>query len=83
MTTELVTAPFAELKKKIELREARVAVMGLGYVGLPLALLYTEQKFPVTGFDIDERKIDHAEARRNLHLPHSSAGDPGSPGPWL
>src|SRR5450755_3475633 len=31
--------------------------MGLGYVGLPLALLYTAQKFPVTGFDIDERKI--------------------------
>jgi UDP-N-acetyl-D-glucosamine dehydrogenase len=58
MTTELVTAPFAELKRKIELREARVAVMGLGYVGLPLTLLYTEQKFRVTGFDIDQRKVD-------------------------
>jgi UDP-N-acetyl-D-glucosamine dehydrogenase len=34
-----------------------VAVIGLGYVGLPLTLLYTEQKFPVTGFDIDERKV--------------------------
>ena len=51
------STPFAELKNKIELRQARVAVMGLGYVGLPLALLYTGQKFPVTGFDIDERKI--------------------------
>ena len=58
MTTELVAAPFDELKKKIELREARVAVMGLGYVGLPLTLLYTEQKFRVTGFDIDQRKVD-------------------------
>lgn len=29
----------------------------MGYVGLPLALLYSEQKFPVTGFDIDARKI--------------------------
>jgi UDP-N-acetyl-D-glucosamine dehydrogenase len=47
----------SELKKKIESREAKVAVIGLGYVGLPLALLYTEQKFPVTGFDIDERKV--------------------------
>jgi UDP-N-acetyl-D-glucosamine dehydrogenase len=57
MTTQLVTTPLAELKKKIESRKARVAVMGLGYVGLPLALLYTEQKFRVTGFDIDERKV--------------------------
>jgi len=53
----VATSRFAELKNKIELRQARVAVMGLGYVGLPLALLYTAQKFPVTGFDIDERKI--------------------------
>ncbi len=47
----------SELKSKIEQRQARVAVIGLGYVGLPLALLYSEQGFPVTGFDIDERKI--------------------------
>jgi len=30
----------------------------MGYVGLPLALLYVGQKFPVTGFDIDRRKVD-------------------------
>ncbi len=30
----------------------------LGYVGLPLALLFTDQKFAVTGFDIDQRKVD-------------------------
>jgi UDP-N-acetyl-D-glucosamine dehydrogenase len=58
MTTQSVpTTPFSELKTKIEARQARVAVIGLGYVGLPLALLYTEQKFPVTGFDIDQRKV--------------------------
>jgi UDP-N-acetyl-D-glucosamine dehydrogenase len=58
MTTESVpTTLFSELKTKIEARQARVAVIGLGYVGLPLALLYTEQKFPVTGFDIDQRKV--------------------------
>ena len=50
-------ALFSELKGKIEQRKARVAVIGLGYVGLPLALLYTEEKFPVTGFDIDARKV--------------------------
>jgi UDP-N-acetyl-D-glucosamine dehydrogenase len=48
---------FSELKSKIDARQARVAVIGLGYVGLPLALLYTEQKVAVTGFDIDERKV--------------------------
>ena len=48
---------FSELKSKIEQRHARVAVIGLGYVGLPLALLYSDQGFPVTGFDIDQRKV--------------------------
>ncbi len=58
MTTQIAASAFADLKKKIETRQARVAVMGLGYVGLPLALLYTEQKVRVTGFDIDQRKVD-------------------------
>ena len=58
MTTQTTSAvQFSELKAKIDARQARVAVIGLGYVGLPLALLYTEQKFPVTGFDIDETKV--------------------------
>jgi UDP-N-acetyl-D-glucosamine dehydrogenase len=48
---------FSALKSKIEEKRAGVAVIGLGYVGLPLALLYSEQKFPVTGFDIDQRKV--------------------------
>jgi len=46
-----------ELKSRIERRQARVGIIGLGYVGLPLALLYSEQKFLVTGFDIDQRKV--------------------------
>jgi len=49
---------FDQLKTRIQQREARVGIIGLGYVGLPLALLYSEQKFQVTGFDIDARKID-------------------------
>jgi UDP-N-acetyl-D-glucosamine dehydrogenase len=47
----------SDLKQRIERRQARVGIIGLGYVGLPLALLYSEQKFRVTGFDIDERKV--------------------------
>src|ERR1700688_4299216 len=58
MTIEsMPVALFSELKTKIEKKQARVAVIGLGYVGLPLALLYTEQNFSVTGFDIDARKV--------------------------
>jgi len=49
---------FDQLKTRIKQREARVGIIGLGYVGLPLALLYSEQRFPVTGFDIDARKVD-------------------------
>src|ERR1035438_4181649 len=45
------------LKRKIESRTAKVGVIGMGYVGLPLALLFSEQKFPVTGFDIDKKKV--------------------------
>jgi UDP-N-acetyl-D-glucosamine dehydrogenase len=48
----------SELKSRIFAREARVGIIGLGYVGLPLALLYAGQMFPVTGFDIDQSKVD-------------------------
>jgi UDP-N-acetyl-D-glucosamine dehydrogenase len=47
-----------QLKSKIQQRKARVGIIGMGYVGLPLALLYSDQKFQVTGFDIDQRKVD-------------------------
>jgi UDP-N-acetyl-D-glucosamine dehydrogenase len=58
MSTYSATAtPFSQLKDKIAAGKARVAIIGMGYVGLPLALLYSEQNFPVTGFDIDARKV--------------------------
>jgi len=59
MNTQLIASSlFTDLKSRIDARAARVGIIGLGYVGLPLALLYSEQKFHVTGFDIDQRKID-------------------------
>ncbi len=59
MTTSSATdASFDQLQTRIQQRQARIGIIGLGYVGLPLALLYSEQKFRVTGFDIDPRKID-------------------------
>src|SRR6266851_4623878 len=51
------TAQFEALNTKLGNRTARLGVIGLGYVGLPLVLLFSEQKFRVTGFDIDEKKV--------------------------
>lgn len=42
----------------VQSRTARVGVIGLGYVGLPLALLYVGQDFPVVGFDVDRGKVE-------------------------
>ncbi len=56
-TCTSATSLSSELKTRIDTRQARIGVIGLGYVGLPLALLYTEAKFQVTGFDIDQRKV--------------------------
>ena len=47
-----------DLLHRIESRRARIGIVGMGYVGLPLALLFAEEKFPVTGFDIDSAKVD-------------------------
>ena len=44
--------------QKIESREARIGIVGMGYVGLPLALLFSEERFAITGFDIDAHKVD-------------------------
>ena len=41
----------------ITARTAKIGVVGLGYVGLPLTLLFSGQKFAVTGFDVDSRKV--------------------------
>jgi UDP-N-acetyl-D-glucosamine dehydrogenase len=46
-------------------RTAKIGVIGLGYVGLPLSLLFAEAGFPVTGFDIDEKKVTDLEAGRS------------------
>jgi UDP-N-acetyl-D-glucosamine dehydrogenase len=50
------------MNEKIQARTARVGIVGMGYVGLPLALLYSENRFTVTGFDIDQKKVDTLNA---------------------
>jgi len=46
------------LTEKIKSRKARLGIIGLGYVGLPLVLNFRKAGFRVTGFDIDKNKID-------------------------
>ena len=48
----------AELKKRISNRTARVGVLGLGYVGLPLAVEFARAGFDVTGIDVQKSKVD-------------------------
>ena len=44
------------LVTKIKERKARIGVIGLGYVGLPLLIEFGKSGFPVTGLDIDKKK---------------------------
>src|SRR6478672_7004792 len=57
-TLEYISAPTDSLTTKLETRTAKIGVIGLGYVGLPLVLLFSEQDFRITGFDIDAKKVD-------------------------
>jgi UDP-N-acetyl-D-glucosamine dehydrogenase len=50
---------------KLKSRTASVGIIGLGYVGLPLALLFSEEGFRVTGFDVDNTKIDMLASSRS------------------
>ncbi len=47
-----------ELLQKIESKKAKIGIVGLGYVGLPLLMEFVEQGFTTVGFDIDNKKVD-------------------------
>ena len=59
-TLPLATAQV--LAKKIRTRRARVGVVGLGYVGLPLAVEFAAAGFTVIGIDISEEKVRRVNA---------------------
>jgi UDP-N-acetyl-D-glucosamine dehydrogenase len=66
-------APAARLHRLLDTGAATVAVIGLGYVGLPLALTAAERGFPVLGFDTDRSKVDALNAGRP-YLKHIADG---------
>jgi len=59
---ESVSLSATTLESRIASRQARVGVIGMGYVGLPLTLLFSEQGLRVSGFDIDQAKVDQLNA---------------------
>ena len=58
-----------ELRKRIEDRDSPIGIVGLGYVGLPLALRFAEAGFKVVGFDIDPCKAE-AISKRQSYFSH-------------
>jgi UDP-N-acetyl-D-glucosamine dehydrogenase len=64
----------SELVERIRARRARVGVVGLGYVGLPLAVEFARQGFATTGIDLDARKVD-AVNRGESYIPDVPTSD--------
>jgi len=58
-----------ELRDRIRNKEARIGIIGLGYVGLPLAVEFAKAGFEVTGFDVDVAKVS------SINKGHSYIGD--------
>jgi UDP-N-acetyl-D-glucosamine dehydrogenase len=52
-----VNPRFVALERKIKDRSARIGIVGLGYVGLPLAVEFAQVGFRVVGIDVDARKV--------------------------
>ena len=67
---EVATDILRALCSRFEEKGAEVGVIGLGYVGVPLALLFARGGFSTTGFDIDQEKVEKLEQLRALSLGH-------------
>ncbi|HVW52332.1 MAG TPA: nucleotide sugar dehydrogenase [Trinickia sp.] len=60
------------LKQRVSAHQAQIGIVGLGYVGLPLALRFVEVGFPVLGLDIDAQKVDKLNDGQS-YIEHISA----------
>jgi UDP-N-acetyl-D-glucosamine dehydrogenase len=64
---------FEIMKDKITRNESKMAVVGMGYVGLPLAVVFAEAGFTVTGIDLDEKKTASVN-RGESYIPDIDSG---------
>ena len=62
-----------DLLKKIKSKKAKVGIIGLGYVGLPIVIEYCKAGFSVTGFDVDNRKVESLKQGKSYirYIPHT------------
>ena len=67
--------PYEAIRSKIGADRACVGIIGLGYVGLPLARAFAAGGIPVLGFDVDPARSS-GSARRELHRAHPRRDDP-------
>jgi UDP-N-acetyl-D-glucosamine dehydrogenase len=64
----------AALKRRIQSSEVRTGIIGLGYVGLPLAVQFAKSGYEVVGIDLDDRKVDAVNAGRS-YIPDVPGSD--------
>jgi UDP-N-acetyl-D-glucosamine dehydrogenase len=62
------------LEKKLKTKKARVGVIGLGYVGLPLVKAFLSEGFTVFGFDVDQKKVNMLNKGKS-YLKHVNTDD--------
>src|SRR2546429_8682463 len=70
----LMNPPASSTLDRIRARKARIGVIGLGYVGLPLAVEFSRAGFDVTGFDVDENKNGDINGGRGYIPDRAPAG---------
>jgi UDP-N-acetyl-D-glucosamine dehydrogenase len=66
----------ASFDERLATREARLGIVGLGYAGLPLAMLFAETGFRVTGIGLNEGRVRAVNERRSylVHVPPDHYG---------
>ena len=67
----------AAFTRRVKEKTAQVGIVGLGYVGLPIALLFSTKGISATGFDIDTTKVTHLQQGRSYikHIPQAEISD--------